>query len=119
MSCVFCWSWDFRGAKDWRICSVKIAERRQIGTVMPEGLATAMSAAERRDVVRFLLELGLPGSEGLENLLGQDRRASPDWHRHARGSGHCHERGRATRCRAFFAGAGTSGERRTGESARS
>ena len=31
------------------------------GTLMPEGLAAAMTPAERRDLVRFLLDLGRPG----------------------------------------------------------
>jgi putative heme-binding domain-containing protein len=35
-----------------------IEERRELGTLMPDGLATAMTAGERRDIVRFLVDLG-------------------------------------------------------------
>ena len=40
------------------IAKADVAERQEIGTLMPEGLSAAMTADERRDVVRFLLELG-------------------------------------------------------------
>ena len=45
-----------------------IEERLQIGTLMPEGLAAAMSAAERRDVLRFLIELGREGTDSTRLL---------------------------------------------------
>jgi len=35
-----------------------IEDRRETGTLMPEGLAEAMTSEQRRDLVRFLLELG-------------------------------------------------------------
>jgi putative heme-binding domain-containing protein len=35
-----------------------IEERREVGTLMPDGLWAAMSADQRADLVRFLLELG-------------------------------------------------------------
>jgi putative heme-binding domain-containing protein len=35
-----------------------IEDRREVGSLMPEGLAEAMTFAQRRDLVRFLLELG-------------------------------------------------------------
>jgi putative heme-binding domain-containing protein len=38
-----------------------IEELRPLGTLMPEGLAASMSAAQRRDLVRFLIDLGKPG----------------------------------------------------------
>ena len=43
-----------------------IEERREIGTLMPDGLAAAMSPEQRRDLVRFLMELGR--TEGLAEL---------------------------------------------------
>ncbi len=54
----------------------EIVERHQIGSLMPDGLAMAMSATERRDVVRFLFELGKPNSEALESLLGLSHQAA-------------------------------------------
>jgi putative heme-binding domain-containing protein len=36
----------------------EIAERQQLGTLMPDGLSDAMTPVERRDVMRFLMELG-------------------------------------------------------------
>ena len=45
------------GGQD-RIRIADIEERREVGTLMPEGLATAMTAGERRDIVRFLTDLG-------------------------------------------------------------
>ena len=45
-----------------------IEERLQIGTLMPEGLAAAMSAGERRDVLRFLIELGREGIDSTRLL---------------------------------------------------
>jgi putative heme-binding domain-containing protein len=43
-----------------------IEERRDVGSLMPDGLTAAMSAEERRDLIRYLLELGR--TEGLEGL---------------------------------------------------
>src|SRR5262249_1595544 len=40
-----------------------IDEMREDGTLMPEGLAESMSGTDRRDLVRFLLDLGRPGAE--------------------------------------------------------
>lgn len=40
-----------------------IVEKQAIGSLMPEGLAAAMTLDERRDVVRFLLELGSDSSQ--------------------------------------------------------
>lgn len=46
-----------------RIAKSEIEERREVGTLMPDGLAAAMSPEQRRDLIRFLLELG--HTEGL------------------------------------------------------
>jgi len=44
-----------------RISRTAVEEIRQVGTLMPEGIAATMSARERHDLVRFLMELGKPG----------------------------------------------------------
>jgi putative heme-binding domain-containing protein len=49
-----------------RIAKKEIDERREIGTLMPEGLTAAMTAEDRRDLVRYLFDLGKV--EGLEHL---------------------------------------------------
>ncbi len=49
---------------------------REVGTLMPEGLAAAMIPAERRDLVRFLLDLGRPGSATASDLI-RHAHASP------------------------------------------
>lgn len=41
-----------------RIAKDSIDDRREIGTPMPDGLWSALSAEQRRDLIRFLLELG-------------------------------------------------------------
>ena len=41
----------------------EIAQRQQVGTLMPEGLSAAMTPVERRDVVRFLMELGVASAD--------------------------------------------------------
>lgn len=46
-----------------RIAKNEIEDRREVGTLMPDGLAAAMSSDQRRDLIRFLLELG--HTEGL------------------------------------------------------
>ncbi|HVU88707.1 MAG TPA: DUF6797 domain-containing protein [Pirellulales bacterium] len=48
----------------------EIAERAVVGTLMPEGLSAAMTERERRDVVRFLMELRDPaeGNEGISAM---------------------------------------------------
>jgi len=43
---------------EMRLPKSDIEERRELGTLMPEGLAEAMTFEQRRDVVRFLMELG-------------------------------------------------------------
>ncbi|MCS7045432.1 MAG: plastocyanin/azurin family copper-binding protein [Gemmataceae bacterium] len=42
-----------------RIKKSNIEERRAVGSLMPEGLAEAMTSEQRRDLIRFLLELGV------------------------------------------------------------
>jgi putative heme-binding domain-containing protein len=49
-----------------RISKKEIEARREIGSLMPEGLTAAMTAEQRRDLVRYLLELGK--TKGLESL---------------------------------------------------
>jgi putative heme-binding domain-containing protein len=41
----------------------QIDDRREVGTLMPDGLAAGLSAEQRRDLIRFLMELG--HTEGL------------------------------------------------------
>ncbi|MBS0262830.1 MAG: c-type cytochrome [Planctomycetes bacterium] len=58
-----------------------IEERREIGTLMPDGLAAAMTPAERRDIVRFLLDLGHDATlAGLVRPLSHDAPIFPYVH---------------------------------------
>jgi putative heme-binding domain-containing protein len=41
-----------------------------VGTLMPEGLAASMTPVERRDLVRFLIDLGKPSVSTPDALLG-------------------------------------------------
>jgi putative heme-binding domain-containing protein len=50
-----------------RIPKNEIEEQREAGTLMPDGIAAAMAAAQRRDLVRLLMELG--HTKGLENEI--------------------------------------------------
>jgi len=52
-----------------RIDKGQVEAVREVGTLMPEGLAEAMTPAERRDLVRFLVDLGKPGGSSAESLL--------------------------------------------------
>jgi putative heme-binding domain-containing protein len=45
-----------------RIPISEIARRKEIGSVMPEGLTNALTRAELRDLIRFLADLGKPGA---------------------------------------------------------
>src|SRR4051812_26221137 len=49
-----------------RIPKKEIEERRAIGSLMPDGLTAAMTPEQRRDLIRYLLELGK--TRGLEDL---------------------------------------------------
>jgi putative heme-binding domain-containing protein len=51
------------------IAKSDIEATRDGGTLMPDGLTTAMSRADQRDLVRFLLDLGKPGSTSAESLV--------------------------------------------------
>jgi putative heme-binding domain-containing protein len=44
-----------------RIPISEIARRKEIGSVMPEGLTNALTRGELRDLIRFLADLGKPG----------------------------------------------------------
>jgi putative heme-binding domain-containing protein len=58
--------------KTHRVAKKDIDERRDVGSLMPDGLTTAMSAAERRDLVRYLMELGrTAGLEGLTHTVAR------------------------------------------------
>jgi putative heme-binding domain-containing protein len=52
--------------KTVRLAKKDIEGRKEIGTLMPDGLSSAMTEQERRDLIRFLLELGR--TEGLTEL---------------------------------------------------
>ena len=47
----------------------EIEELRADGTLMPDGLASRMSPTERRDLVRFLFDLGRPSGNSADMLL--------------------------------------------------
>jgi putative heme-binding domain-containing protein len=57
------------------IVKAEVEERQEIGTLMPEGLSAAMTAAERRDVLRFLLELGHDENSRAAHLLAETHAA--------------------------------------------
>ncbi|MFM7184960.1 MAG: DUF6797 domain-containing protein [Planctomycetota bacterium] len=49
----------------------EIEERTEIGSLMPQAVFTALSAADRRDLLRYLLDLGrTPGLESLSHRPG-------------------------------------------------
>jgi putative heme-binding domain-containing protein len=54
------------------IAPADVEERREIGTLMPEGLTAAMSPGQQRDLIRFLLDLGIAGGTSGEALLAHD-----------------------------------------------
>ena len=64
--------------KPQHIAKKDIEARRDIGSLMPEGLTAAMSDEQRRDLIRYLLELGR--TEGLETSRHEVARfeASPE-----------------------------------------
>jgi len=45
-----------------RIPISEIARRKEVGSVMPEGLTNALTRTELRDLIRFLADLGKPGA---------------------------------------------------------
>lgn len=52
-----------------KLAKTDIDERREAGTLMPEGLASAMTPEERRDLVRFLFDLGEKDVASTESML--------------------------------------------------
>ncbi len=54
-----------------------IESTRDLGTLMPEGLADAMTPVERRDLVRFLMDLGRPGGARVTAMAHSPRARSP------------------------------------------
>jgi putative heme-binding domain-containing protein len=61
--------------KTLEIARDQIDELQEIGSLMPTGLATAMSTAERRDLVRFLMELG--HTDGLADAVSHRHEHTP------------------------------------------
>ncbi len=53
-----------------RVARDRVEARQVVGSLMPEGLVSALSPADRRDLIRFLLELGRPRSEAAA-ILGR------------------------------------------------
>ena len=53
-----------------RVRKSEIEERKDGGTLMPDGIAASMTPIERRDLVRFLLDLGRPGTSGASLVAG-------------------------------------------------
>lgn len=49
---------DIAAQQSVKIAKAEIEDQREVGTLMPDNLASAMSDAELRDLVRFLSELG-------------------------------------------------------------
>ncbi len=51
-----------------RIPRAEVEAVQSVGTLMPDGLAAAMTPDERRDLVRFLIDLGRPGHSAADEL---------------------------------------------------
>ena len=49
---------DVIAGREVRVAKTDIAARRQLGSVMPEGLADSLTHSEFRDLVKFLSTLG-------------------------------------------------------------
>ena len=60
-----------------RLRKAEVEATRPVGTLMPEGLAESMTPGERRDLVRFLIDLGKPGSTPPEALLRMAHAPAP------------------------------------------
>ncbi len=52
-----------------RLPKDQVESTHRVGTLMPEGLAGSMTPSERRDLVRFLVDLGRPGSAPAGSLM--------------------------------------------------
>jgi putative heme-binding domain-containing protein len=61
---------DATTAEELKFAAGDIDQRQSIGTLMPDGLSTAMTSQQRRDVVRFLLELGRGDAHQLDQMVG-------------------------------------------------
>jgi putative heme-binding domain-containing protein len=53
-----------------RIAKTSIEERRELGTLMPDGLVAAMTPEQRRDLIRFLIDLGHLEHSSAAHLAG-------------------------------------------------
>jgi len=68
-----------------RIPPAEIEERQDVGSLMPKNVVTALAPEQRRDLVRYLLELGrTPGLETLSHRsepfdVGQEPLRPDDW----------------------------------------
>ncbi len=60
---------DPTSGEHFEIPSAEIDELRDDGSLMPDGLAETMSNHERRDLVRFLLELGRPAGASASEIM--------------------------------------------------
>jgi putative heme-binding domain-containing protein len=58
-----------------RIAKADIADQQEAGTLMPDGLAAAMTPDERRDIVRLLMDLGRV--DGIEKHIVPEASAAP------------------------------------------
>ena len=68
---------DPASTERFQVARADIDEIRQDGTLMPDGLTAAMSPAERRDLVRFLFDLGRTGSTAAEGTAPAHRTPWP------------------------------------------
>jgi putative heme-binding domain-containing protein len=59
---------DPASAERFQVAKIDIEELRPVGTLMPDGLTAAMSPVERRDLVRFLFDLGRTGNTASDSL---------------------------------------------------
>ena len=82
---------DPTNQQTYTLAKDEIEAQREVGTLMPDGLAAAMTDPQRRHVLRLLLELGVtprlenevlpepPPAEFLYDRAPLDRAASPNW----------------------------------------
>ena len=62
---------DPTSAAQFKVRKADVEAIRQDGSLMPDGLAATMSAAEKRDLVRFLMEMGHPGGTAAAGHLAR------------------------------------------------
>jgi putative heme-binding domain-containing protein len=60
---------DPTSAERFQIAKAEIDELRAEGSLMPEGLAESISSHDRRDLVRFLLDLGRPDGDKASAIM--------------------------------------------------